>query len=311
MKKKVLVLGGSGMLGSLISDYLAREPEFEVSATTRSKDLSALCRERCTAVRWREFDASANAVEAPGFIKEFEWVINCIGIIKPLIHDDNAAEVERAVRINALFPHLLAHWTTGQAKVLQIATDCVYSGSKGRYAENDVHDALDVYGKTKSVGEVHARHVHHLRCSIIGPEIKEPRSLMEWFLGQPNGSSVNGFVNHNWNGVTTLHFAKVCAGIIKGDIPLPHIQHLIPTGEVTKCEMLEHFARCYRRDDVTVNPTAAAVVIDRTIVTDNESLNGELWKAAGYLEPPTVPEMIEELARFSTGKKTEMAYARN
>jgi dTDP-4-dehydrorhamnose reductase len=311
MKKRVLVLGGSGMLGSMVADYLAREHEFDVTVTTRSEDLSASGRERCGGSRWIEFDAGAETSESAGVFKDVDWVVNCIGIIKPLIHDDNAFEVERAVRINALFPHLLAQWTAGHTRVLQIATDCVYSGSKGHYTENDVHDALDVYGKTKSLGEVHAPHVHHFRCSIIGPEMKEPRSLLEWFLGQPPGASVNGFVNHNWNGVTTLHFARLCAGIIKQGVNLPHSQHVIPTGEVTKCEMLEHFARCYRRDDVSVNPTEAVVVIDRTLVTDNESLNGELWKAAGYIEPPTVPVMIEELARFSSGEKTETAYARN
>ena len=236
--------------------------------------------------------------------------MNCIGVIKPLIHDDNASEVEQAVRINALFPHLLARWTAGHARVLQIATDCVYSGTKGGYTETDVHDALDVYGKTKSLGEVHAPHVHHLRCSIIGPEMKEPRSLLEWFLGQSPGT-VKGFVNHNWNGVTTLHFAKVCAGIIKREISLPHSQHVVPSGAVTKCEMLQQFARCYGRDDVTVRPTEAAVVIDRTLTTGNQDLNRELWNAAGYAEPPSVPQMIEELALFDYRMKDRTTGASN
>ena len=121
-----------------------------------------------------------------------------------------------------------------------------------------------MYGKTKSLGEVYGPNVHHLRCSIIGPEAKEPRSLMEWFLGQPTALLSTAFVNHTWNGVTTLHFARLCAGIIKRRVNLPHSQHLIPSGEVTKCEMLEAFARFYGRDDVTVNATEAGVVIDLT-----------------------------------------------
>lgn len=307
MKQKVIVLGGSGMLGSMVADYLAREDEFEVAATTRSEESSMVCRERCGSVRWREFDASTGTSDAAGLLKAFDWVVNCIGIIKPLIHDDNAFEVERAVRINALFPHLLAQWTAGHARVLQIATDCVYSGNKGHYAELDVHDALDVYGKTKSVGEVYAPNVHHLRCSIIGPEVKEPRSLLEWFLGQPRGASVNGFVNHNWNGVTTLHFAKLCAGVIKNDMALPHSQHVIPSGHVTKCEMLQHFAQCYARDDITVSPAEAATVIDRTLATSSPELNYRLWDAAGYRQPPTIPEMIADLARDAARGSKEAA----
>lgn len=298
MKQRVLILGGSGMLGSMVVDYLARDVDLDITATTRSRKISAMCAEKHTKVRWQEFEASSLA-ERPDLFQQCEWVINCIGIIKPLIHDDDASEVERALRINALFPHLLASWTMNRARVLQIATDCVYSGSKGHYVESAAHDALDVYGKTKSIGEVYAPHVNHLRCSIVGPELKEPRSLMEWFLGQPRGASVNGFVNHNWNGVTTLHFAKLCGGIIKEDIELPHLHHVVPEGHVTKYEMLKHFARCYGRDDVTISQTKATTIIDRTLATENHALNLRLWNAAGYLEAPTVPEMIAELASGS------------
>jgi dTDP-4-dehydrorhamnose reductase len=310
MKKKVMVLGGSGMLGSMVVDYLSRDPGLEVTATTRSAELATVGSERLSGVAWQTFDATAADVsEALGFLRKFEWVINCIGIIKPLIHDDNAADVEQAVRVNSYFPHLLARWTEGHARVLQIATDCVYSGAKGLYTETDVHDALDVYGKTKSLGEVNSTHVHHLRCSIIGPEMKAPRSLMEWFLGQPQHASVNGFTNHDWNGVTTLHFAKLCGGIIKENIALPHLQHVIPTGAVTKYEMLGHFARCYARNDLTIKPTEAATIIDRTLSTNQDDLNRELWDAAGYSQSPTVPLMIEELARFDYRSNVKGVYA--
>jgi dTDP-4-dehydrorhamnose reductase len=281
-----------------------------VAATARNAAIAAGCRTRLNRVDWHELDATVDTLDAPPLFEEFDWVINCIGIIKPLIHDDNALEVEGAVRVNALFPHLLANWTgTRNVRVLQIATDCVFSGETGRYTEKDQHDALDVYGKTKSLGEVYAPHVHHLRCSIIGPEAKEPKSLMEWFLGQPQGASVNGFVNHRWNGVTTLHFGKLCAGIIKRGMSLPHLQHVLPDGDVTKYEMLQHFARCYRRDDVTVRPTKAAKVIDRTLETTDQRLNRELWTMAGYAKPPSVPQMIEELAMSDYRMKAKSIYA--
>jgi dTDP-4-dehydrorhamnose reductase len=299
MKQKVVVVGGSGMLGSMVADYLARSDEFEVAATTRSEELSAVCRKHIGEVHWRQFDAAAeDASAARGLFEEFDWVVNCVGIVKPLIHDDNASEVERACRINALFPHLLAHWTRGRARVLQIATDCVYSGAKGHYTEGDAHDPLDVYGKTKSLGEVNAPHVFHVRSSIIGPEPRAAKSLLEWLLGQPHGARIGGIVNHQWNAVTTHHFAKLCGGIIRRDGPLPHLQHLVPAGEVTKCELLEHLARCYDRQDVVVRPTEAALAIDRTLTTGDRALNHELWSAAGYEEPPSVPKLIAELALF-------------
>ena len=294
MKKRVLVLGGTGMLGSMVTTYLARAAEFEVIATARSEEFGAEYKNELPGVEWHTFDASSPTTD---LFEQCDWVINCIGIIKPFINDSNAQQVERAIRVNSIFPHTLARLTKGTARVIQIATDCVYSGTKGRYVETDVHDALDVYGKTKSLGEVAAEHVHHLRCSIVGPEIASPKSLMEWLLGQPRGASVNGFINHQWNGVTTLHFAKLCSGIIANDLELSHMQHVVPDGAVTKYDMLKEFARRYGRDDLIINATEAPAIIDRTLETNNPDKNQQIWNAAGYSQAPSVPRMIGELSR--------------
>lgn len=299
-KVKVIVLGGSGMLGSMVTDYLSRAPDLEVAATVRNEAWAAKCAEQLPDVSWRLFDADISGVwNALGVINGYDWVINAIGITKPLVHDDNAFEVERAIRINSHLPYLIARraQTTG-ARLLQIATDCVFLGSKGGYMETDKHDALDVYGKTKSLGEVRTHHVHHLRCSIVGPEPKEHKFLLDWFLGQPRNAGVNGYVNHRWNGVTTLHFARLCHGIITRNIALPHLQHVVPSGEVTKYELLQRFGGYFHREDVTITPTEASVVVDRTLETANETLNRELWASASYPEPPSVPQLLAELAGF-------------
>ncbi len=303
---KVIVLGASGMLGSMVLDYLSRDPDLELAATARRR---ALMRPRLDNVEWRLLDAEGITVKKiAAVLKDAAWAINAIGVIKPYIHDDNAAEVERAVNINALFPHVLARAAepTG-CRVLQIATDCVYSGRRGHYTEKDEHDPLDVYGKSKSLGEVFSRSVYHLRCSIIGPEPKGHVSLLDWFLGQPRNAGVNGYINHQWNGVTTLHFAKLCQGIIKRSLEMPHVQHVVPTGSIAKAEMLQSFVREYARGDITITPTNASVVIDRTLATTNEPLNRQLWEAAGYARPPSVPQMVAELAQFNYRFPREVA----
>jgi dTDP-4-dehydrorhamnose reductase len=130
---------------------LRRDKNLEVVATTRNGELLKRFQSRSPEVQWQLLDASECDIQAiQKVINGAEWVINCIGVIKPYIHDDNAAEIERALRVNAVFPHLLAHAASEcDARVLQIATDCVYSGEKGNYGELDKHDVLDVYGKTK------------------------------------------------------------------------------------------------------------------------------------------------------------------
>jgi dTDP-4-dehydrorhamnose reductase len=295
--KRVVVLGGSGMLGSMVADVLARTCGLAVQATARNARLCSIGRERLSEIEWVSFDCSDERTWT--VLDGSDWIINAIGITKPLIRDDNGSEIERAIAINAAFPYRLGRAAeTCGARVLQIATDCVYSGARGGYTEDAPHDALDVYGKSKSLGEARLPNVHHLRCSIIGPEPKEHKFLIDWFLRQPQRAQVNGFTNHQWNGVTTLHFARICSGIVAQEIDLPHLQHIIPGNTLTKAHMLQVFAHCYHREDIQIHPLAAPTVINRTLRTTNPALNQTLWAAAGYAAPPTVEAMISELAHF-------------
>ena len=169
----VIVLGGSGMLGSMIADVLSRDPEINVSATVRNQALADRSCRVLPEVEWRVLDCTADRDTIQKAITGARWIINAIGITKPYVHDEDPAEVENAIRINSLFPHELALCAQASgARVIQIATDCVYSGHTGSYCETDLHDPLDVYGKTKSLGEVLYPGTHCLRCSIIGPEPK-------------------------------------------------------------------------------------------------------------------------------------------
>lgn len=301
IKKTVGILGCSGMLGSIVMDYCSKDETISVVGTIRDKSVAS---SKYPSVEWRSLDAETATVdEIAAVLKDVDWAINCIGIIKPYIHDDNAKETETALRVNALFPHLLAKAAekTG-TKVIQIATDCVYSGAKGKYTENDPFDALDVYGKTKNLGEVYSPNVFHLRCSIIGPEIKSHLSLMDWFLNQPKDAELNGYTNHEWNGVTTLQYAKLSLGVVKNNIELGHIQHVIPTSTIAKSDLLKSFAKEFGREDIKINPVAADKVIDRTLSTVNEDGNLKLWQAAGYKIPPTVEEMVAEVAKYDFRK---------
>jgi dTDP-4-dehydrorhamnose reductase len=294
---RVTVVGGSGMLGAMLVDVLSREPDIELAATVRSEAHRAWGRDLYPQVSWRLFDAATSVADLDRFAADVlahtDWLINAIGITKPLIHDDNPAEVARAVRVNALFPLWLAQTAT---PVLQIATDCVFSGARGGYVESDPHDAIDAYGKTKSLGEAQGPHIRHLRCSIIGPEPHEPKFLLEWLLRQGRGATVPGYTNHDWNGVTTLHFARICLGVVRSQAALPHVSHVIPSGSLTKCELLQAAARRFGRDDLRIEPRQAGSVVDRTLATDVVDRNRGLWAAAGYESPPTLEQMLDELA---------------
>jgi len=195
---KVLVLGASGMLGEMVCRVLARDRGLDLHAAFRDSRFRAVCERELPAVTLHSIDVLGGPGDDwPSLLPGCSWVINAVGVIKQLIREGVPGDVERAILVNALFPHRLARLTArSETQVLQIATDCVFVGREGRYVESSPHDALDAYGKTKSLGEVLAPHVHHLRCSIIGPDSRKAVSLMEWFLHQPRDAVVKGFTNH-------------------------------------------------------------------------------------------------------------------
>ena len=276
---KTAILGKTGMLGSEVEKVFLENNQ-NIVTTTR-----------------RELDAQVASIEdIKKIIDGCDYVINCIGIIKPYIHPENSFEVQRAILVNGLFPHKVAAAAkeTG-SKVIQIATDCVFDGIKGSYVENDLHNATDIYGKTKSLGEVQAENVLNLRCSIIGKEQKSYLSLLEWFLNQPKGANLKGFKNHLWNGVTTKAFAKLCLGIINNDAFFCGLQHVEPSDILSKAQMLHVFKEIFKRKDINIEDVDAPVAIDRTIATLNKAENEKLWKNAGYNTIPTIEEMIKEI----------------
>jgi dTDP-4-dehydrorhamnose reductase len=290
---RALILGATGMLGSAVVHEFSRQG---ISFVAASRSPAPVPREQ-----WRPFEVVDDAVEdlltdyGPGDV-----VVNCIGIIKHHIDDRSSVDRELAIEVNSLFPYRLAEAASSRgARVLQIATDCVYSGAEGSYTEDHAHDPLDVYGKTKSVGEVPAAGFLNLRCSIIGRELKTGDSLMEWVLSHPAGSMIRGFTDHRWNGVTTDAFARIAAGLIEGgDVP-EGTYHLVPHDAVTKAELCQDILDAFGRRDITVVPEITGSPIDRTLATVNPHENGAFWTAAGYTEPPTIKEMVVDHARWN------------
>lgn len=281
---RVLILGSNGMLGSMVSRVLI-ESGHDVITTDRDGSEDNL--------RFRVGSDSVSDLlrGVPGLA----YVINAIGIIKPRINESSAASRQTAIEVNGLFPYELAGTAEGLGvQVIQIATDCVYSGDTGMYTESDLHDPTDVYGKSKSLGEVPSPSVLHLRASIIGPEVGRQTSLWEWVRGQPANARINGFTNHRWNGVTTYHFGRVCAGLIGASSKESGVRHLVPGDIVTKASLVRDIAAASHRTDISVNDVEAQDEIDRTLSSDDINFSSGLWELAGYSVPPTVSEMVHE-----------------
>jgi dTDP-4-dehydrorhamnose reductase len=231
------------------------------------------------------------------FVGNGDYVINCLGLTKPHIKDDNEQDIARAQRVNSLFPAELASLAevTG-SRVIQIATDCVFSGQKGHYLETDPHDAEDVYGKTKSLGEVISDNVMHIRVSTIGRELGRSTLLLEWVLSHAQSGTIPGYTDHFWNGVTTNHFAKVVRGLIENDGFISGLSHLVPANELSKADLIRQIASAYGRTDLIIEDTDSGKPIDRTLSTTEPAFNKGLWAGAGYPDIPTIEQLIAEIA---------------
>lgn len=294
---KILVLGGSGMLGSMVTRVLSEEKSFNVTATYRTEHPNI-------DGRWEKLTLNcfdSNLEVLTDVVKGFDYVINCIGITKPYIKDLDGESVMRAININSRFPYELT-LCCANAKIITIATDCVFSGkSETGYHEESPHDATDVYGKTKSLGE-HRGMI--LRTSIIGPSNGE--YLWNWFVDQKPNAEVSGFNNHLWNGVTTFHFAKVVSGIIAKDLYQPSLTHLIPENSVSKYTLLQCLGTI--RPDIKINEVTASPC-NRTLTSNYSVFNKQLWHAAGYDAAPTVQQMIRECIEYCDLDKKVLASA--
>jgi dTDP-4-dehydrorhamnose reductase len=172
----------------------------------------------------------------------------------------------------------------------------VFSGRTGHYLETDSHDAEDVYGKTKSLGEVVSDNVMHIRVSTIGRELGRSTLLLEWVLSHPHGETIPGFTDHFWNGVTTNHFAKVVKGVIEKDGFRSGLSHLVPADELSKADLVRQIASAFGRSDLIVKDTDSGKPINRTLSTTDPAFNQRLWAGAGYPNIPTIEQLIAEIA---------------
>ncbi len=234
---------------------------------------------------------------------KIDYVINAIGMIKQVINERIEGDVLSARKINSEFLQELNKFslTTG-TRVLQIGTDCVYSGKVGNYSEDSPFDPIDTYGKSKTVGEQALTESMLIRCSIIGRELKGSASLLEWILSHPIGAEINGFTNHLWNGVTTLQFAEIISGVIKSDAFKKGVIHLVPSDIVSKYELIEFIARDFGRDDLKICKFTAESAINRSLVTVDSARNLHMWQSGGYNKVPSIQEMVSKYAQWTKAR---------
>jgi len=276
----ILVLGAKGMLGRYVATYLNKNKDYEMYCTDRKHlDVSNVDKEDIL---------SQLMFPENGKDVKIDLVVNCIGMIKPVIAKTSMTQ---AIKVNTLFPHLVSEVCKEQnIKFIHVTTDCVYTGALSDpalgYDEEDLHDAEDDYGLTKFLGEPDNCTV--IRTSIIGEEVGQSRSLIEWIKRQKNGKA-NGYTNHYWNGVTCLQFAKIVERMIQTDNFWEGTKH-IHSNAVDKFQLVEMVNKAYNLN-IEVTPVEGPFFCNRTM--------SSIYEDSGKLNSETLEQQINELAEYT------------
>jgi dTDP-4-dehydrorhamnose reductase len=285
---KILILGGSGMLGHRLWINLRKQHETWVTVrgnVDEFPDTPEFPREFIrTGVDALNFDQVTRALASI----QPDLVINCIGLIKQMGH--LAKDPLFSISLNAMLPHRISMiCRVAKIRMIHISTDCVFSGMKGNYLETDQSDAEDNYGRTKFLGEVAYPHCVTLRTSIIGRELKNKLGLIEWFLAQKR--PINGYTRAIFSGFTTDEISRIILNYV---IPNPKLSgvYQVSSDPISKYDLLQLTKKAFNRTDIDIKP-------EDNFFCDR-SLNSSRFREFTGYNPPSWEAMINELAAASS-----------
>lgn len=270
---KVLVLGATGMLGYSLFSKLNEYSHLDVYGTVRSISGKEHFFGKNANKLINNIDVNIlDDIEKTIQLIQPNIVLNCIGLIK---QHEKSKQYISAIQINSMLPHQLASICDNyNSRLIHFSTDCVFDGKLGNYQENDLPTAMDLYGRSKCLGEVSYGHHLTLRTSIIGHELTSSVSLIDWFLSQEN--EVNGFSKAIFSGLPTCYIAKILAELVFINSELSGMYHL-SAKPIDKYTLISLVAKYYNKI-IKINKDTD-FVIDRSL--DSTRFN----KLTGFTAP--------------------------
>jgi len=255
--QKVAVLGSTGMAGHVIALYL-EEQSYDVYRVSRSQQPGP----KSIAIDVRDFASLADWLDkvSPDII------VNCIGVLQRTSQE----QPDLAILINSYLPHWLEkRYASSQTRIIQLSTDCVFSGKRGKYKEDDFRDGDTIYDRTKALGEIINKKDLTFRMSIIGPDMHpDGTGLFNWFMKQTG--VISGYKKAIWNGITTIELARGIDAAIKQDIC--GLYQLVPQTQIDKYTLLCLFKKVFERDDIYITENYE-VILDKSLVNTRNDFN--------------------------------------
>jgi len=282
--KRILILGSTGMLGHMLFFCLKKNKKFKVYDLSFRKKLnpeSIIC----------DIHDISNLEKILKRIKP-EIIINSIGILP----QDPKFNKINSIFINSLFPQKLKEISKEfNSKIIQISTDCVFDGKRGKYSENDTPNEPKTYGLTKFLGEIKGSQHLTIRTSIIGPELKkEGKGLLHWIFNE-NGK-IKGYNKAIWGGITTLELSKVIEYCISYNIS--GLYHVTNGESISKYDLLNLIKREFKLNQIEIIKDSS-IIYDRSLISERSDIN---YKFSSY------DKMISELNLFYSINKDLYSY---
>lgn len=264
---KIAVLGALGLLGRYVVGQLKSDGHSIEPISRETHNLSLY--------------SSVKRLVAD----RYDWIVNCSGIVKCREHESPID----TVLMNAALPHWLEYEARrARSRVLHVSTDCVFSGSRGNYTEDSDPDPVDLYGASKTAGEIHGPDSLTIRCSFIGLERVTSRGLLAWLLNEARvGHTIKGYTNALWNGLSTAELARVISRVIdRSGPPLSGLYH-VAGGTISKHDLL-----CLLRGVMNLN----VEIVPESEPCIDRTLNATRFRVATGYSPPSWNHMAQEIA---------------
>ena len=273
---RILILGADGMIGHKIAQSLE---DFELILASR-KSISS----KSIGIIKGKMVLHNLITDSLDLLLDNttpDIIINCAGITTRRGVEDNIVNTEL---LNSDLPHKLDSWANlNSKKLIHFSTDCVFSGNRGNYLDNDFADADDIYGKSKALGEVDSPNTLTIRCSMIGRELYNFTELFEWLKKNKN-KKIEGYSKVFYSGITTVRMGKILNQILNKNLNLSGVYNISST-PISKFDLLVKLSNAFNLNvDIKQNKNNKS----------NKVLISEKFTEITGIYPPNWDDLISE-----------------
>ena len=247
-KKKLLITGVSGMLGSNLAYYF--RDEYDIVGLYHQHEIFI------DRVEINQCDLSNDdEIEDVFSVYSSDIIIHCASLTNVDYCEINK---ERTYQVNVAATQNLAK-RSQNSKFIYISSDSAYEGVKGDYTESEVSDIqMNYYGKTKFEGEKAVNQLDNaliLRTNIFGWNYQNKDSIGEWIVNNLKADKeINGFEDATFSSIYTMELARIIGILINNNICGTY--NCASADSVSKYDFAVKLAKKFGLKESLVNPVS-------------------------------------------------------